>query len=191
MSAQLKDKDESHSEQQAKAQLESIVEMVTALDEEKAKEAAASEYAKDLSRERCVELLLEASIDSSDDEPIEDLREAVSVNIADGTIEPDDFEFEFDEDEARQTIMEDPLSVQVRGDWGDPGSEDLATPAEFEILLCTGGPAVRIVGDLDRGQPDRPRIQHQDWGTPWTEYFPTEEQREAMQTYCEQFYFGD
>lgn len=189
MSTQLKD--ESHSEQQAKAQIESIVEMVEALDEEKVKEVAADEYAKDLSRERCVELLLEASIDSSDDESIEDLREAVSVNIADGILEPEDFEFEFDEEEARQTIQEDALSVQVRGDWHTPGDEPDGA-VEFEILLCTGGPAVRIVGDLDRhNQPERPRIQHQDWGTPWTEYFPTGEQREAMQTYCEQFYYGE
>lgn len=79
----------------------------------------------------------------------------------------------------------------MRGDWADPGSEDLATPTEFEILLCTGGPAVRIVGDLDQHkQPERPRIQYQDWGTPWTEYFEANGS-ESLQTYCQQFYFGD
>ena len=50
---------------------------------------------------------------------------------------------------------------------------------------------MRIVGDLNRGQPDRPRVQYQDWGTPWTEYLPTREQRDALQTYCECFYFGE
>lgn len=49
----------------------------------------------------------------------------------------------------------------------------------------------RIIGDLNGGSPDRPRIQYQDWGTPWTEYFPTSERREALQTYCEQFYYGE
>lgn len=190
MSAQAKEL--SHSEKQAIAQLESIVEMVAALDEEKARRFAAEEYAKGLVRERCVELLTEVSIESYDDETVETLREAVVENIADETLEPDDFEFEFDEDDARQTIQEDPLSVQVRSDWYTLGADDTEkAPAEFEILLCTGGPAVRIVGDLDSGSPSHPRIQHQDWGTPWTEYFPSSEQREALQVYCEQFYFGD
>ncbi|MDR6858912.1 hypothetical protein J2W96_005244 [Variovorax guangxiensis] len=41
---------------------------------------------------------------------------------------------------------------------------------EFEILLCTGGPTVRIVGDLDHhGEPDRARIEYQDWFEPWRE----------------------
>jgi len=183
-------KEINHAEQQAIAQLESIVEMVAALDEESARRNAANEYIKGLDRDRCVELLLEASIDSSDDESTETLREAVVENIVDETITPEDFDFEFDEDEARDTIQEDPLSILVRSDWYTLG-EDKPEPAEFEILLCTGGPAVRIIGDLDRGSPSRPRIQYQDWGTPWTEYFADSEQQEAMQTYCEQFYFGD
>lgn len=135
MSAQLKETN--RAEQQAQAQLESIVEMARALNE---------------------------TPDSDDREAHED---------------------------AERTIQEDPLSLQVRGDWHTPGEEpDGAT--EFELLLCTGGPAVRIVGDLDaHNQPERPRIQYQDWGTPWTEYFPTDEQREALQTYCEQFYYGE
>jgi len=185
MSAQIKERDESHSEQQAKAQFESIIEMVAAL----TREGAADIYVKDLTREECVKLLTDNELDyDQENDSDEDLREAVAEFITDETIDPDDFEF--DEDGARQTIQEDPLSVQVRGDWGDPGSDDLATPVEFEILLCTGGPAVRIIGDLDRGSPSRPRIQHQDWGTPWTEYFPANGS-EALQTYCEQFYYGD
>jgi hypothetical protein len=63
-------------------------------------------------------------------------------------------------------------------------------PAEFCILLCTGGPAVRIVGDLNRGEPSNPRVEHQDWGTPWTEFFPTNDQREALQVYVSLFYYG-
>lgn len=55
-----------------------------------------------------------------------------------------------EEREAAQTsIDEDPLSVEVRGDWHVPGGEG-AKPSEFMILLCTGGPAVRIRGELDR-----------------------------------------
>jgi hypothetical protein len=93
---------------------------------------------------------------------------------------------------ARQTIEEDPLSLQIRSDWYSPGSEN-NKPAEFEILLCTGGPAVRIVGDLNEYcQPENPKIEYQDWFTPWIEYYNTdEEQQEAILRYCQIFYFGE
>lgn len=94
-----------------------------------------------------------------------------------------------DEEQARERIEQDPLSVEIRSGWQTPGEAFEA--AEFCILLCTGGPAVRIVGDLDQGRPSRPRLQYQDWGTPWTEYFPESSKREALQTYCEQFFFGE
>lgn len=177
----------SHSEQQAIAQLESIIEMVRAMD----KETAAQDYAKELTREKCVELLESASIQCYDTEDLETLQEAVASNIEDGTLEPDDFEF--DEDSARERIQEDALSVQVRSGWFTPGHEaEKLKPAEFEILLCTGGPACRIIGDLDDyGQPDSCRLQHQDWGTPWTEHFLNSEQRDYVLTYCRVFYFGE
>jgi hypothetical protein len=177
----------SHSEQQAWAQLSSICELVANL----TREGAAREYVKDMLRERCADLLAEAGIQSYDTENTEELQEAVAVNIGDNTITPDDFEW--DEEEARERIQEDALSVQVRGDWHTPGDEDAGKPTEFEILLCTGGPAVRIRGDLDEHlQPDRAYIEHQDWGTPWQQIFGlSSEQQEALLTYCQQFYFGE
>lgn len=73
-------------------------------------------------------------------------------------------------DDARQRIDEDPLEIQVRSGWSAPGSDLEAE--EFMILLCTGGPAVRIVGELsDVGEPHRAWMEYQDWGTPWTQYF--------------------
>lgn len=99
-------------------------------------------------------------------------------------------------DDVEQRIQESPLSVQVRGGWHNVGEE--AEDEEFEILLTTGGPALRIIGDLGQYRaPERPRLQYQDWGTPWTEYIipfddpQHDEKREAIQTFCEQFYFGD
>lgn len=181
----MKTEIDNRAENQAKCQCESILAMTRALN----RETAAQDYANEQTREKCVELLTGASIECYDDETTEELREALAVNIDDQTIEPDDFTFE--EEEAREAIQGDALSVQVRSGWYTPGSEDTA-PEEFEILLCTGGPACRIVGDLDgNAQPSRPRIQYQDWGTPWTEYFPTSEERDALETYCQQFYFGE
>jgi hypothetical protein len=76
-----------------------------------------------------------------------------------------------DADDARQRIEEDPLSVEVRSDWYTPGSPDGNTPGEFCILLSTGGPATRIIGELDQhGEPCRARLEVQDWFTPWTEH---------------------
>lgn len=97
-----------------------------------------------------------------------------------------------DRESAEQAIQEDPLSVEVREPWHTPG-ESGVKPTDFMILLCTGGPACRITGQLDHyGQPDNAIIEHQDWGTPWTEYFISNDaDREALLTYCRCFYFGE
>lgn len=94
-----------------------------------------------------------------------------------------------DPDGARETIQEDPLEVSVRSSWHQVGTH--AYPEEFMILLCTGGPAVRIVGDLDTNhEPYDPIIQYQDWFEPWTTFIVDDYERAALQRYCEQFYFG-
>jgi len=147
---------------QAAAQLASIVEMMAAVE-------------CDFDR------LQELREVDTDELSADDAEELSELSAAAGDCE--------DEDDARRRIDEDPLSVEVRTDWHAPGED--SEPAEFCILLCTGGPAVRIVGDLDRGQPSRPRLEYQDWGTPWTEYFPDRAGRDALQSYCECFYFGE
>lgn len=97
------------------------------------------------------------------------------------------------EDDARTRIEEDALSLEVRSDWQSMG-EPLEA-AEFCILLTTGGPAVRIVGELDNGEPSRPRLEVQDWGTPWTHYLGEykdgsfEVSRDVLQAYCSVFCF--
>jgi hypothetical protein len=99
---------------------------------------------------------------------------------------------EVDEESARLAIHEDPLSVQVRSDWYLPG-KDPGKPDEFEILLCTGGPAVRLIGTLDRFcEPETVRMQVQDWFEPWTTIDPcTEDDEDVMLTYARCFWFGD
>lgn len=95
-----------------------------------------------------------------------------------------------DEDDARRRIEEDALSVDVRSDWESAGHA--LTPSEFRILLCTGGPAVQIRGELDDSrEPCRAWLEYQDWGTPWTEYHGEEVEQEVLLTYARVFYFGE
>ena len=91
-------------------------------------------------------------------------------------------------DAATEALDEDPLSVEVRSGWTTPGAE--LKPGEYCILLCTGGPAYRIIGDLDRDEPTRARLQYQDWGTPWTELICTSADYDALLAYAQHFYFG-
>jgi hypothetical protein len=92
-------------------------------------------------------------------------------------------------DYAEQMIHEDALSIEVRSGWTTPGEE--MTPAEFCILLGTGGPAMRIVGDLDHhGEPSSARLEVQDWGKPWTEYYAGPGSSEVLLTYARCFCFA-
>lgn len=101
--------------------------------------------------------------------------------------EPNNFE------DAETAIHEAPLSVLVRTGWFRPGALSDAEIDEYEILLTTGGPALRLIGKLDGyGQPDDwPRLEYQDWGTPWTEYLPARKHREALQKFASVFWYGD
>lgn len=58
------------------------------------------------------------------------------------------------EEEAQRAIAEDLLSLQVRSGWRKLGEE--AEDEDFEILLCTGGPAVRIGANLTTGSHREP-----------------------------------
>ncbi len=94
-----------------------------------------------------------------------------------------------DRESAEQAIMEDPLSIEYRSGWVTDKSEMVAE--EYCILLSTGGPATRIVGDLDEhGEATSARLQVQDWGTPWTEHFVDRSDREALLTYARCFCFA-
>ena len=93
-----------------------------------------------------------------------------------------------DEDDARDAILEDALSIDVRSDWHTPG--DSSEDAEYCILLSTGGPASRIIGDLNQWkQPVSATLQIQDWGTPWTDYREADE--DTLLQYAGCFYFEE
>ena len=72
-----------------------------------------------------------------------------------------------DIDSACTVVYESPLEMLVRDGWhalDKPGK-----PEEFLILLCTGGPAVRLRGCLNsNGYVSDAWMEYQDWFTPWT-----------------------
>jgi len=95
---------------------------------------------------------------------------------------------------AEQTIHEDALSVEVCSGWHTPGSED-GGATHYRILLCTGGPACQITGELsDFNEPSTATIQIQDWFTPWTDFAPVDDEGDVEETllaYARAFYFGE
>lgn len=97
------------------------------------------------------------------------------------------------EEAIQQQIDEMPLSVRVRSDWHTPGEAGAA--GEYEILLSTGGPAVRITGPLNSYKdPDDAFLQCQDWGTPWQPVAVDRETQLALHyfahNFAQIFYFG-
>lgn len=108
---------------------------------------------------------------------------AEAYNSNDGDYEP--------YEDALETIREDALSVEVRTDWHAVGAEDSA-PTHYRILLCTGGPACQIIGELtEHLEPKTARIEYQDWGTPWTNYPLSSDEEAIVLEYAQQFYYGE
>lgn len=180
-------KAENHAVQNATAWADSIRQMVAALacDYERLEELRderadlASEAADDTNAVQAEAVEALKAWDAENSEELEELTEAAKV----------DGDKMDDADAARQRIQEAPLSVQVRSGWSTPGESMHAE--EFEILLSTGGPALRIMGELDEHkQPHRAWLEYQDWGTPWTHHF-VEGLADTLLTFCQQFYFGE
>lgn len=177
----MKTETTNHAEEQAAAQYSSIVRMLAAL-------TCDYDRLTELKEER--EELTEAVKDAETDNHAAAL-EALTQWEADNAEELAELEDAAgdceDEDAARDNIQEDPLEIQVRSDWTNPG-EPLEA-GEFMILLCTGGPAVRIVGELNRGEPCRAWLEYQDWGTPWTQWFGASS--DTLCEYAANFFFGE
>lgn len=168
-----------------KSAMESIAEMVAALD---------CDYER-LEELREMRDTFKASTGKRDDIDAQRLWDAQYDEEADELVELEKAAGECkDRDEANERIQQDPLSLQVRSGWYTPGnrsdSSDHEPAEEFEILLSTGGPATRIIGELDEsGEPTRARLQAQDWGTVWTDYVQADQ--DTLLSYCRCFYFGE
>ena len=95
-------------------------------------------------------------------------------------------------DEIRESINNSALSVEFRSGWYSSLYDRvrIGEPAEFKILLTWGGPALRIIGEIEENFAVNPKLQYQDWGTPWTDLETTEHQQDALNWFCNCFYFG-
>lgn len=111
---------------------------------------------------------------------------------------------DFFDDEAENIVdqlREQPASIQVRSGWHDAISQRpsgaLYSPSdfkaeEFKIELSGGGPATRIIGELDEdGDVWSVQPQHQNWGTPWTDLILDKEQTTAVKWFASLFYYGE
>lgn len=171
---------DNHGLDQAKAQAESIAAMVAAIncDYDRLEEL------RDEKGER-VSAILDAETPDEVEEQTQRMKEWDTENAE----ELQALEIEAgecaDQDEARENVQNDPLSVEVRSGWDIVGGD--LSAAEFRIVLCTGGPHVEIRGELDNGTPSRAWLQYQDWGTPLTQYFEVE--GSTLLAYCQEFYF--
>lgn len=80
------------------------------------------------------------------------------------------------EEEARDQV----LSLEVRTGWHCP-SDPPSQPEQGCLTLTTGGPALRVLIELDcDAEVLECQLQHQDWGTPWIELPLTEADDEAL-----------
>ena len=94
------------------------------------------------------------------------------------------------QEEIKESILNSALSVEFRSGWtSNPNDIELE---EFKILLTWGGPALRVIGELNQyKEPENVKMQYQDWGTFWTDFKITENQQEALNWFCNCFYFGE
>lgn len=101
-----------------------------------------------------------------------------------------------DDDEVRcgieDEIHEYPLSIMVRDGWYFPCDDSRNSPEEYQILLATGGPAYRIVGDLgDCCQPASATFQFKDWFKPWTDAELSDQELRVLLRFAQQFSYGE
>ena len=109
-------------------------------------------------------------------------------------------------EDAERRIHESALSAEVRSGWYSFGRDADTKPAEYRILLTTGGPALQLTGTLSEyGEPETAELQIQDWGVPWREWEPPVDTglsfseigvihrayKEILLTFARCFYFGE
>lgn len=169
-----------NAEKQAAAQYDSIVDFLAGI------EFDYDEYESIQSDIECTVDALNDAIEAGDAEQVQIENKCLFRLLAELEELGEKPEWDNEED-AREAAQENALDVQVRSGWQGVG--ETLEADEFMILLCTGGPAVRIRGELDGGTPSRAWLEYQDWGTPWTHYFGA--RQSVLVEYASIFYFGE
>ena len=106
------------------------------------------------------------------------------------SLNPTTIEQEEEIEQTKESILNSALSVEFRSGW--TFNSNNIELEEFKILLTWGGPALRVIGDLNQyKEPENIKMQFQDWGTCWTDFQITENQQEALNWFCSCFYFGE
>jgi hypothetical protein len=192
------DKD-NHAESNAKASYENIVELVTALecdydrleelrDERKDLDDALEELRKEWDAEEDQQAKVEIfgkikegdeELSDWDAENGEELKELAEAATLDGEL--------VDAETARERIQERPLSVQVRSGWVTPAAR-WRPRSSRSCSRQAGRRCASSASSTSTRSPHRAWLEYQDWGTPWTRYFPTEQ--ETLLSFCRCFYFG-
>ena len=104
----------------------------------------------------------------------------------------EEVESDAEREKIRAEIEEFPLEVLIRPNWRNPGHDEGSVDVSYVILLCTGGPAARIRGDLDEWfQPCTAKLEYQDWFTPWTILPLGEADERVLVAFAQNFYFGE
>lgn len=172
--------EQNHAYDNAKGWAGTIAEMVAALECDYARLADLREDRADHADDTAADGLLA----EWNEEYGEELADLITAATYEG-------ELQTDSEGMRERIQESPLSIEVRSGWYSPTGE--TQPSEdFMILLSTGGPALRIRGELSEYcEPTRAWLEYQDWGTPWTEYHGEGCEHKTLLTFCKQFYFGE
>ena len=116
---------------------------------------------------------------------VEDFKTVTYLESLNVTTNEDEEKLE----EIRESVLNSALSVEFRSGWYS-SPEDETKAEEFKILLTWGGPALRIIGEIDENFAVNPKLQFQDWGTLWTDFEITEDQQKALNWFCNCFYFG-
>ena len=121
----------------------------------------------------------------------------------DASIEKDDQPDNWEAiEKIEESVRQEALGLAWRcAEWQEVGDTDFK-PDQGVITLTCGGPALQLLVDLDRGEPCNPKLQYQDWFTPWTDLtfgsyegndvvIDHDKAEAALRWFASQFYWGE
>ena len=116
---------------------------------------------------------------------LENIREMVKA-LRDAFDNGNEEKFLVSIEEAEEAIRDSPLMVSVRTGWHSTGNNP--EPDEYRILLCTGEPAVQLIGRLYHNWPIDVFLEYQGCVKPWERYPLDRDEKDDCLTYARQFF---